>query len=61
MEILWSRNMIAGALHMFNFLTCFYLALTNTNIKAFKIGLTTLFLDWNSVTKSVTQKLEVQY
>lgn len=61
MEILWSRNITAGALHMFNFITCFYLALTNTNIKAFKIGLTTLFLDWNKATKSVTQKLEVQY
>lgn len=46
---------------MFNFITCFYLALTNTNMKAFKISLTTLFLDWNSATKSVTQKLEVQY
>ena len=61
MDIMWNRNMIAGALHTFNFVVGFYLSQTVDSMKDFKIGLTTVFLDWDDVTEIATQQLKVQW
>lgn len=61
MEVMWTRNLTAGALHMFNFVVGFYLSQTVENMQIFKFELTTLFLDWDNVTEIPTQNLTVQY
>ena len=48
MDILWSRNLYLGLLHMFNFVAGFWLSKTVSNMKNFRIPLSTIFLDWDA-------------
>jgi len=58
MDTLWNRNLWLGILHMFNFVAGFWLSRTVDNMKNFRIPLSTIFLNWNSVTKTASQDLK---
>lgn len=58
MSILWNRNIYLGLLHLFSGVTGLMLGLNVANFKAFKIPLTTLFLDWDTDARTASQDLK---
>ena len=61
MSILWTRNLWLGLLHLFSGVAGTFLGLTVDNMVNFKLGLTTIFLDWDSSAGTATQSLETVY
>lgn len=61
MKRLWSRNFWLGLLHLFSGVAGFTLGKTVGNLKDFRIPLTTLWLEWNTTTRTATQSLSIAY
>jgi hypothetical protein len=58
MSILRRRNLYLGLMHLFSGVSGFYLGKTVDNMKNFRIPISTIFLDWNTETRTASQDLK---
>jgi hypothetical protein len=54
MALLKTRNLYLGLMHLFSGVAGFYLGKNVANFQAFRIPISTIFLNWNTATRTAS-------